>query len=742
MSVIHHEKTLSTTVASACRSGSFRGRACLLALPLILGGAEHGFAQQPGAQGLEEIIVTASRREEGLQSIAASIAAVTGTELDKQGITGFKEIAEAVSGLDLKQPGSSISSAVYIRGVGTGGSTPADPSVGVVIDGVYQQALGTAFTELLDIQRVEVLRGPQGTLFGKNTTAGVIRIVTENPDTREFSGQLQGVAGNLDNRELRGLINIPIIEGRLGARVSGYTADRDGYTRNLHAGEDTRNIDRHGWRAKLLWHASDTLDVQFAAENHQQKTRMESGLTAYPDNLLEQFGDILPPISIGRYHQSPERTWEDFSRYILNVDWEVFDHTLSLISSFEQMESFLSQDRDGTILAGELGNRYATFLTNYTDREVTTHEVQWSSNFDGAFNYILGGFWQNVERENTTDLYLGAGIYMPRPVSAAEYSSQAVFGNVTYALGERWNLSVGARYTEDEQLGSNNVFDGKIIFDEWTYSFKVQYQVDDDRMVYFSHDKGFKSGGINREFDTCGRGGPCITPDQAFWDPETTLSYEVGIKSEWLDNRLRLNAALFHQTYEDFQINQVVPGNAASVLLTNAAEVESTGVEAEFVWVATDRLTFSGNMAYMKTRYEEYANAPCALPTSPGCVDGAQDLSGRILDNAPRLTYSVAGEYRDTLDMPGHTEWFARLDASFKDALYLHSTQTRQTRHGSYHLVNGRIGLESPDNWRLTLWGKNLADEDYLVDAELSERGLQQIPGLPRTYGVTVDWYF
>src|SRR5699024_5246562 len=126
-------------------------------------------------------------------------------------------------------------------GVGTGGTTPADPSVGVVIDGVYQQSIGTAFTELLDIQRVEVLRGPQGTLFGKNTTAGVIRIVTENPDTQEFSGRLQGVAGNLDNREVRGLVNIPLIEGKLGARISGYTAERDGYTRNLFAGEDTRN---------------------------------------------------------------------------------------------------------------------------------------------------------------------------------------------------------------------------------------------------------------------------------------------------------------------------------------------------------------------------------------------------------------------------------------------------------------------------------------------------------------------
>lgn len=741
MSVHHRESFLSAVIARIRHTPRPKLGTSLLCLPLMLGSVEYSVAQQSGVQGLEEIIVTASRREEGLQSIAASIAAVTGADLERQGITGFTEMAEAVSGLELKQPSGTISSAVYIRGVGTGGTTPADPSVGVVIDGVYQQSIGTAFTELLDIQRVEVLRGPQGTLFGKNTTAGVIRIVTENPDTQEFSGRLQGVAGNLDNREVRGLVNIPLIEGKLGARISGYTAERDGYTRNLFAGEDTRNVDRHGWRGKLLWQVTDQLDIQFSAENHRQKSRMDSAFVAYSDGMLTDYGDVLPPISLGRAQQDPERIWEDFSRYIVNVDWEVGNHTVNLVSSFEEMESFLSRDRDGTILAAELGNREVTGLTNYTDREITTHELQLSSNFDGPFDYIAGAFWQNVERASTTDIWMGGGIYVPRPASEAEYSSQAVFGNVTYRFNDRWSASLGARYTEDEQLGSNNVFDGKIVFDEWTYSLKVQYQLDADKMVYFSHDKGFKSGGINRDFDSCSRGGACLSPDQALWDPETTYNYEVGLKSEWLDNRLRLNAALFYQTYEDFQINQTVPGDV-SVLLTNAAEVISTGVETEFVWLATDRFTVSGNLSYMRTEYDKYENAPCALPTSARCVNGAQDLSGKLLDHAPRLSYSLAGEYRSDLNLSSPLEWFARMDVSYKDDLYLNATQAAQTRQSSYYLLNGRIGLESPDSWRVTLWGKNLADEDYLVDADLSVLGLQQIPGLPRTYGVTLDWYF
>lgn len=714
----------------------------LLAIILMLGGGQYSFAQEARVSGLEEVIVTASRREEGLQSIAASITTMTGRELEKQGITGFKEMAEAVSGLELKQSRGSLSSAMYIRGVGTSGSTPADPSVGVLVDGVYQATIGAAFTELMDIQRIEVLRGPQGTLFGKNTTAGVIRIITEKPNTHEFSGHLQGVVGNLDNQEARGLVNIPLLNGRLGARLSGYTSERDGHTKNLYAGEDTRNIDRHGWRGKLLWHASDTLDVQFSAERHKQKSRMESALVEYPPDLLAQFGDSLPPISIGRYQQNPEKTWGDIKRYILKVDWDLFDHTLSLTSSFENLKDFLNQDQDFTILGGqELGNYALTFLDAYTDRDVTTHELQLSSNFEGAFNYILGGFWQNNDRVSLVDIYLGDGGPVPASHSERDYTSQAIFGNVTYEFNDHWSASLGARYTDDEQAGSNNLFDGKTTFEEWTYSLKLSYHYDDDRMVYFAHDKGFKSGGINREINTCGRGGLCLTPDQIFWDPETTFNYEIGIKSEWLDNRLRFNAALFHQIYEDFQINQVLAGSA-SVLLTNAAKVKSQGVEADFAWIATSNLTLSGNMAYLETKYEDYKNAPCALPTSPGCANGAQNLSGKTLDNAPKLTYSVAAEYRSAINIQSYAEWFGRLDVSFKDSFYLHDTRAAETRQNRYHLLNARIGLESPENWRLTLWGKNLANENYLVEAEFSELGLQKIPGLPRTYGVTLDWYF
>lgn len=726
---------------------STRARRCpllLWAVPLAFGSPLEVMAQNApeGRRAqLEEILVTASRREEGLQSVATSIAAVTAEELDKQGITGFLQVAESVSGLELKQHRGLISSGIYIRGVGTSGSTPADPSVGVVIDGVYQQSIGSAFTELLDIERVEVLRGPQGTLFGKNTTAGVIRIITEKPDTTQMSARLQGVYGNLDNQELRGLINLPLVEGRLGLRVSGYSAERDGYTRNVYADEDTRNIDRHGWRGKLLWNITDSFEAQLTAERHRQSARMDTGLAEYPDSLLSRFGDVLPPIGVGRSQQSPERTSEDISRYILNLSWDLGAHSINLTSSYEEIDDFLSTDQDGTVLEGELGTSTITYIESTAEREVTTHELQLTSNFEGAWNYILGGFWQNVDRSSHVDIFVGPGIPVNRPPSLDDFTSKAVFANVNYDFDERWSMSVGGRYSEDEAVGGNNYFAGKVQFDEWTYSLKLSYQLDADKMLYVSHDKGFKSGGINRELNLCGRGGPCVSASQAFWDPEITYNYEIGLKSEWLDRRLRLNAALFHQVYEDFQVNQTLPGDSG-VLLTNAAEVHSTGLEADFTWVASANFTLSGSVAWMATEYDSYTGAPCALPTSPRCVDGAQEMSGRILDNAPRLTYTLAGEYRNFLSQRSGIEWFGRLDTSYKSEHYLHVMQPAEAHQGSYHIINARLGIENPDRWRLTLWGRNLADKEYLVHAELAPRGLRKVPGLERTYGLTLDWFF
>ncbi len=708
------------------------------ALTLSVGGTASSHAQQR-VGGLEEVVVTATRREAGLQSIPSSIAAVTGEDLDDLGITDFKSVTESISGVTLDFPSSAINAAVYIRGVGTTGAATVQ-SVSVMVDGVYQIRQGLAFTELMDIERVEVLRGPQGTLFGKNSTSGAIRVFTADPDSGQFSGRVQGVAGNLDAGELRGLINIPIIEGAMAARVSAYTAKRDGFTDNVYLDEDTRNVDREGWRAKLLWDITDDLQIKFSAENHDQETDIDEGIAEYGPTALANAaaqGVTLPPVSIGKYAQNISgKTREEVERYIFNLNWSFAGHTLSTISAWEDNETYLFADRDETIAPGQFFGAFAAPSTENTGpMEVETHEIQFASDGDGSLFYLIGIYLQDESSQSITSI---------PPIfdgtTNIEVESQAVFGNVAYDFNDQWGASLGLRRDEDERSGSNEILGADHVetFEETTYSAKVTYQYDADRMFYFSHDKGFKSGGVNRGFSTCPRGGACLPESQATWDPETAYNYELGMKSQWLDNRLRLNGAIFLTKFEDFQVSENVP-EAVTVVVTNAAEVEAKGVELELSAVVTDNLKVDGSLTWVKSEYKKYEGAPCS--GSQDCV--SQDLSGETLDHAPELSFNLGAEYRNGFGSLSGAEWFARADLIYTDEQNLYVYLTPETEEDAYALFNARLGLESPDRWKVTLWGKNLFDEEYRTAADTAGLGgLAEVPGLPRTYGITADWYF
>ncbi|MCK9564315.1 MAG: TonB-dependent receptor, partial [Bacteroidales bacterium] len=235
--------------------------------------------------------------------------------------------------------------------------------------------------------------------------------------------------------------------------------------------------------------------------------------------------------------------------------------------------------------------------------------------------------------------------------------------------------------------------------------------------------------------------------DYNFWDPEIAYNYELGMKSELLDGRLRLNGAVFYQEYEDYQITQSVVG-LGTVLITNAAEVESKGLEVDFLYLATDNLAIDGSLAYIRTKYGDYQNAPCFL-ARPECVpNGDQyvvDLTGKLLDNAPEWTFNLGAEYRAELASSSGLEWFARLDAAYRDDTLLDQFLVPESKQDSYVLVNARVGLESiGKGWKVTFWGNNITDEKYAIAGEWqsTNTGLILTQGLTRTYGMTLDWQF
>lgn len=704
----------------------------LAMLPLVTGGLASVNAQERSFQ-LEEIVVTASRRAQSLQSIPASIQAVTAAELDNRGITDFSDLKTAVSGLYLAQGSNLTDSALRIRGVGTRGNSPSDTSVGVIVDGVYQRRPGSVFTEMLDVNRIEVLRGPQGTNFGKNTTSGVIAIHTANPDVHEFSGRLQGIVGNLDAKEARGVINIPLVDGKLAARISGYTAERDGYTRNVTLNEDTRDVDRHGARLKVLWNATDHLSVTFTGEYQKQKSKLDRALVeygvvrigagpeiSYPE-AYEQLGlGPAPAASLGRSYQNYSDSSKDRTeRYVLNVNWDLGHHTLTSVTGFEKFETYYDYDRDSSTLPFQI-------MTTAPENDLLTQEFQLTSNRDGALSYVAGVFFQNEEVVSPTSIN---GNLVNN--TKKDESAHAVFGNLTYDFNDKWTGVAGLRWSADE---AKNVGFEKT-FREVTYTAKLLYHIDADKMLYFTHDKGYKSGGINRAV-------PGGDESRRFWDPEVTYNYEVGLNSQWWDNRVRFNAALFHQVFDDYQVTtSVMVGDIANVLVTNAAEAFSQGLEFDFTAMVTDNLTLDGSVAWIRTEYDKYNNAPCPKPAGAECVNGAQDLSGKQMDNAPRTTFNVGAEYRDAV-RDSHVEWFFRADAAYRSSTRMDTFLTASSTQDSYTLVDARFGFEAPGEWKLTLWAKNLTDEKYAMMGSRNDDGLQMIKGLPRTYGLTADWHF
>lgn len=698
--------------------------ATLVALAVSAGVSPSGFTQS-GAAALEEVVVTATRRSESVQDVAMSISALSESDLADRGISSFTEIQGMAPSLYLDQSANMTTAEVFIRGVGTTANTPTSPSVGVVVDGVYQLRLGTAFTELYDVQRVEVLRGPQGTLFGKNTTAGLISITTNDPVLDEFSGKVQGVAGNLDAREVRGLVNVPLVEDTLGLRVGAYTAQRDGYTENVFVDEDTATVDRQGYRAKLLWSATDSLQVMLAAEKSDQKSDLDQAVVEYAPGSSPD----LPLVSLGRAQQQHSESEDEYERYVATIDWLIGDsYALKSISAWEDIETFYLQDRDGTAVNAQM-------LYSNPQTEVFTQEVQFTSDYAGPANFIVGLFYQDEELISPTRFSIGSGDPFLVSLTERDQTSQALFGNVSYEFTQDFDVSVGARYTEDEKVGTSDGSEQSRNFDEWTYSLKARYHLDTDKMLYASYDHGFKSGGVNR-----------VTLDglfPTFWEPEFADNYEIGLKSQWLDSRLRFNASLFYTTFEDFQVTQSL-AELGTAAITNAGEVSSMGIETDFMASITENFSLSGSVAFIETEYDQYADAPCNRATpQPGCsAEGLIDLSGETKDHSPEWTVNLGAEYRNYLT--DSMEWFVRGDYTFRDEMNLDPTLDPANNEDARSFIAARAGIGAADGqWQVAVWGKNLSDEEYVTRSQFNSAGhLERYQGLSRTYGLTVDWNF
>ncbi|MBB6091214.1 iron complex outermembrane receptor protein [Povalibacter uvarum] len=719
---------------------------------------------------LETVIVTATRREEGLQDVPVAVTAVSGEALAQ---SNFREVTD----LQYLAPNVTFSSTnpvsngggYQIRGVGTQTyDSGVEQTVGLVVDGVV---IGTSrdpgATGFSDIERVEVLRGPQGTLFGKNSSAGVIQIVTKDPKLRDTSGDLSLSYGEREEQIARGNVNVPLGESA-ALRVSGYYQAQDGAIPYLVRDGNVGDRENSGVRAKLLWWATDQLSFLVSAEHQDGFARdahtIESlGTSALFNSQFAAF-DVRPGHGVYKSYQDGDWTADTrVDAASLKVDYTIGSHTLTSISAYRQVETLQLSDIDAApvnIFNNSDGG---------VDNSQFTQELRLTSPSGERLEYVLGAYYFETDSSgwaaqvgNYYGLFgvpvvLGGG----RRDQTGTNESIAAFGHATFGLTDSLKLIAGLRYTHDEvtakmvvtplpfpaaPIGVLLPYDGKVKDDNISGRVGLQYEPATDVMLYVTYATGYKgpaidgTGGIARKIE-----------------PETVDSYEAGVKSTLFDGRMTLNAALYWSDFSDFQAQALdLNTSPPSFALSNAGLMRSRGVELESSMQVTAGLELSLGATYSDAQFEEYeaacyAGQPASSVVGVGCyLDPETGLrvanyAGERLPNAPEWTYLIRGNYERSIGasyaIDASLNWAWRSEAQAV-------TADPKARIEDYGILNASVGFGRDDGaWRIGIYARNALDERFYApyaSGTLNPGGYYRIvsPDAFRTVGVNVTAKF
>ncbi|MBD2857944.1 TonB-dependent receptor [Spongiibacter sp. KMU-158] len=740
------------------------------------------FAGNSFAQ-MEEVIVTAQKRAEDLQDVPIAVTAMNEQMLKEAGISN-------VSGVAVRTPGFSMGEfnptqpQLYIRGIGSNGDGAAsgEQSVAMFIDGVYVNRSAGTGMELFDISSIEVLRGPQGTLWGKNSVAGAINVTTRRP-TLEFESALELTAGNLGYTNARGFVSGGITD-KIAGKLSLNSKHRDSYVKSVYNPEvEHGEMDSMGARMQLEFQPIDTLTALLTL-NYSEDDR--TGTAAVPGEDAGSLATMLQRaqddgfVRKAGFHENYSDT-EGFTSMenqgaSLKLDWDIGDVTLTSITS--HTSNYADMYSDGFNVAAEIWAQYG-FLEAAPGVEVPLGRFEVYAFIDEESDlftqeFRLAGYseklkWQAGLYYAKEDTQRIEGQYFDAPLLAtfvlgpqgALYSpsidqalqdntttSYAAFGEATYSLTEKLELTFGARFTQETKQYRNEgtmtsvspvtglpivgdpltpplevIYDVEETWKAPTFRAVANYFVGEESMVYASAATGFKSGGFA---PSTPQGS---TQDEPF-NEEKALNLEIGMKTTMLDQTLRINTAIFRTDYEDLQVLQQFECSSCIIppLITkNAGRAISQGVELEATYLFTDNLVFTGSYAYLDTEYVELGGQ-------------LKEDEGNKLRNAPRNAYTAALSYHLPLGDKGFLD--SRVEYVYKDQAYQDTANIDFAAIPEYSLVNGRLAYTSPaENWEVSLWGKNLLDEEYyLHNFQLPPFGAIHVPATPRTFGLTVTY--
>ncbi|MCX2982935.1 TonB-dependent receptor [Halieaceae bacterium IMCC14734] len=639
---------------------------------------------------LEEVIVTAQKRVQNLQDVPISIAAVSGEKIDDIGITGLEELTQYIPNVTINNGAGTPN--LFIRGVGSGTNAGFEQSVGMYIDGVYAgRGLLASVPTTMDLERVEILKGPQGILFGKNTVAGAVNITTAKP-TDEFEGMVEALYEPDHGEQQYNLVLSGPLTDSLSGRLAVRYDEMEGWWKNTITGAEGPNQQNLYARGSVLWRASDTLEIH-AKYEYGDFDRGSRPTVVYQSDFEGQqnaFGSVPFPVVSDRDDGAGDVDGTSDNRtdvLAVTVDWELDFATLTSISSYSAYDYESAGNTDMAAVA-------ALHRTKFEDYEQFSQEIRFVSPGGETIDWIAGAYYQQSEvnisqRVDAIDfalsgpLSVAGALYADEPGVPStfdqESKSWAIFGQGTWNATETLRLSLGLRYNKETKdldkeryadglqirLGNNtflaNPLNGQLIADvrqhsftdlsrdedKWTFSGSVQWDATDDAMLYASISTGFKGGGYDEAYsgagyeirlanlsgELTGESVPGNDPSVLEYEPEEVLAYEIGAKMGLLDGAAELNIALFRMEYENLQTSSLV-GDVFRV--GNAGESISQGVEVDGRWRVTERFTLSAAAAYLDAYYEDFTGATCTIPqttdpdNNPGCLrEDGSNITGR-----------------------------------------------------------------------------------------------------------------
>ena len=595
---------------------------------------------------LEEVIVTASKREQAVQDLSMSVTALGMEALERAQVTDISRLDTMVPGLQFASSGNEVRLA--LRGTRQNNvGTEGEQAVGIFEDGVYVPTSTQAMGSYLDINRIEVLRGPQGTLYGRNTFGGTINIVTNDPDPSDFYGNVEALYGDYDRIKLQGVFNIPVTEN-FALRLAALSDQHDGYIVNTWIpgpSDDLNDRDDTVVRASLLWDITDNFTAKFKATINDRKSNGSAiwgyqQIGAYIDGEYVPGHTWAPPDASDNFDQGPWLIARDLqgdgdidnSVYTLDLAWDFPDFaTLKFIGNTTKMDGQQNYDSDYSDGGSSENNGFTGWQSS---QDTWSTELQLVSNTDGRVDWMLGLYYYD-QSANWNWLELVDGVFeVPHWDDQGDYLSDSfgAFGNATFHVNDELRLLGGLRYAEDskkqrDQLdwsvwppvpvpGSGS--EGE--WDKWLWKAGVEYDINDDMMTYFTASTGYRAGGIN----VFGEGIPPL------YDPEEVLAWEIGLKSTLLDGAMTMNVAAYYNDFTDMQAQSfgTIEGSVNVFEFTeNAGEVDVKGIEVEMNWVpgGDSNWLIGAQFAYMNAKFGEYSISK---------IYGVGDLGGRQdLDN-------------------------------------------------------------------------------------------------------------